>query len=86
MNFIPDRLVFRCNGCGSKFETPNECNSCGTSLCPECGRAGCLVNIIEMGRMVSHSVTLKSQMKRKGSNKPRKNPQEKIAALMKLTE
>ena len=88
MEYLPDRLTFRCNGCGEKFDEVATCPHCKTSLCPNCGRSGCITNVIEMQRMTIHSVELKSQLKKKNGSKPKKakDVNKRIEELMAKTE
>lgn len=77
-----DPTTFRCNACGHKHEVAHYCDHCGTPMCPECKRAGCITNIVEMRRVVSQSAILKSQMSKSQKRKKTiKDPEKRLEQL-----
>jgi hypothetical protein len=68
-------LRYRCNGCGHNYDEPNYCDHCGAVRCPECKRTGCISNVIELERMVSHSIP---EGKPKGTKSKTRKPKKPV--------
>jgi hypothetical protein len=69
-------IKYRCNGCGWNYNEPFYCDHCGSPQCPECKRTGCISNLVELERMVSHSIP---EGKPKRTNIKKRTPKKPIS-------